>query len=224
MPFSPQSIEEKPYNRCLNCNHIGQICDGPNFLAMSIERWCEWCRLRKEYLGLTNARVAELSGVSKISVDRVMSGNIKDLRITTMQAITKALVNGTWGQYPCAMAAIAEKEYIDNPELVSRCDRLQAALDSIAAEHREEMAAIRADDQRKIDFLRDQVKFKEAQMAAKDKLLSERYDFLKAKDRTIRILASLLGLAVLVIISALIIDKGDPSLGFIWRAAAADLP
>lgn len=221
MPFSPQSHEEKPYNMCLDCTHIGKSCDGPNFLAMTIERWCEWCRLRKEYLDWTNAHVADLAGISKISVDRVMSGNVKDLRITTMQAITKALVNGSWGQYPCAMGAPGEKEHIDNPELVARCDRLQAALDSIAAEHREELAAVRSDNQRKIDFLRQQVKFKEDQMAAKDAMLAQRYDYIRGRDRIIHVLAALLGIAVLVIIAALVIDKADPSLGFIWRTAAA---
>lgn len=223
MPFSPATLEEKPYNSCINCIHIGNNCDGPNFLAMTTERWCEWCRLRKEFLGWSNARVADLAGVSKISVDRVMSGNVKDLRNTTMQAVTKALVNGTWGQYPCAMSSVAEKEYIDNPELVARCDRLQAALDSIAAEHREEMATLRADDLSKIEFLRQQIKFKEDQMAAKDAMLAQRYDYIKGRDRVIRILSVLLGIAVLVIIVALAIDKSDPSLGFIWRAAAAGL-
>ena len=200
MPFSPKTIEEKPYNMCLDCIHIGKNCDGPNFLAMDIDRWCEWCHLRKEYLGWTNARVAEISGLSKISVDRVMSGNVKDLRITTMQSITKALVNGSWGQYPCSMAA-QEQEcvYVDNPALVERCEQLQ----------------------QKVDFLRDQIKFKEDQMHKKDKLLEERYEFLKRKDRIIVLLSVLLGIAVLTIIIALIIDKTDPSLGFIWRVAAS---
>lgn len=204
MPFSPQTLEEKPYNQCVKCVHIGQKCDGPNFLAMTTERWCEWCYLRKVFLGWSNARIAELAGVSKISVDRVMSGNVKDLRNTTQQAITKALVNGTWGQYPCTMSAPLDSEHTDSTELLARCERLQSALDSIAAEHREEVANLRADDQRKIDFLRDQVKFKEKQMDAKDKLLSEQGDFMKKKDRTIQVLAILLGIAILAIIATLV--------------------
>lgn len=204
MPFSPQTLEEKPYNQCVKCTHIGQKCDGPNFLAMTTERWCEWCHLRKVFLGWSNTRVAELAGVSKISVDRIMSGNVKDLRNTTMQAVTKALVNGTWGQYPCTMSAPLDSEHADTSELLARCERLQAALDSIAAEHREEMAAVRADDQHKIDFLRDQVKFQEKQMDAKDKLLAEQSDFMKKKDRTIQGLAILLGVAILVIIATLV--------------------
>lgn len=147
MPLSPETLEEKPYNMCIACDLIGINCDGPNFLAMTIERWCEWCRLRKEYLGWKNAKVAELADISKISVDRIMAGNVKDLRISTMQAITKALVNGSnvegsWGKHPCAIAELStEKEivYVDNPEMVSKCERLKATLESLDAAHKAEM-------------------------------------------------------------------------------------
>lgn len=218
MTLSPHSFEEKPYNVCLNCIHIGKNCDGPNFLAMTTERWCDWCHLRKEYLGWTNAHVAELAGVSKISVDRIMSGNVKDLRNTTMQAVTKALVNGSWGQYPCAMTAHSGKEtvYVDNPALVEQCKQLQTAMDRLTSEHKAELDAVRASDQRKIDFLREQIAFKEHQMDAKDRLLSERYDFLKRKDRIMVLLGSLLAVALAVIITALLVDCLNPNIGFFW--------
>lgn len=121
MPFSPQSIEEKPYNQCLNCRYIGKHCDGPNFLAMSMPRICEWCRLRKEYLHAqnpkwTNAYVAELAQISKISVDRFLSGAVDDIKLSTIAKIVRVLVTkaevtvGSWGKYPCAMAALSDEE------------------------------------------------------------------------------------------------------------------
>lgn len=225
MPLSPQTLEEKPYNLCLNCAHIGKICDGPNFLAMTTERWCEWSRLRKEYLGWTNAHLAELSGISKISVDRIMSGNVKDLRNTTMQAVTKALINGSWGQYPCAMAALSEKEaiYVDNPTLVEKaenaiaqCDRLRAVIERKNIEHKEDLEALRAADQRKIDFLKEQIAVKDRQMDVKDQILAERHAFIRRKDRAIAILSALLAITLLVIIAALVIDHLNPDLGFFW--------
>ena len=182
MPFTPQTLEEKPYNICVACEHIGKNCDGPNFLAMSTERWCEWCHLRKDFLGWTNAHVAELAEISKVSVDRIMAGNAKDLRSTTMQAVTKALVNGTWGQYPCAMVGNSEKEvYVDNPALVAQCHHLQTTLDRLSAEHKAELEAVRSEAQRKIDFLREQIAFKERQMAIKDKQRDDLYELLKSK-------------------------------------------
>ena len=225
MSFAAKNHEEKPYNMCLDCVHIGKNCDGPNFLAMSIERWCEWCHLRKEYLDWTNAHVAELAGVSKISVDRVMSGNVKDLRISTMQSITKALVNGSWGQYPCAMADFTDKEvvYQDNPEMVHECNRLKSALELITAEHKAELNAAREDTEKRLQYLKDQIAFKENQMAEKDKQiaekdkrLAERYDFLKRKDKNIAILSAMLTISVLVIIAALVVDVMNPDMGFFW--------
>jgi hypothetical protein len=165
MPFSPESLEEKPYNICIACPRIGKTCDGPNFLAMSIERWCEWCRLRKEYLHWTNKIIAEKACVSKISVDRVMAGDIKDLRVTTMQAVTRVLVNGSWGQYPCPLVADTEKEIVvDNPVIVAQCQHLQNMLTNLSEEYKNEVAQIREDDRKKIEFLKEQIGFKDREI------------------------------------------------------------
>lgn len=165
MPFSPETLEEKPHNICISCPKIGKVCDGPNFLAMSVERWCEWCRLRRDFLNWKNSTIAEKAGVSKISVDRIMAGDVKDLRITTMQAVTKALVNGVWGQSACILVAESEKEiYVDNPVIVAQCQHLQNTLDNLSAEYKAEVVAIRAEAQRKIDFLRDQITIKDKQI------------------------------------------------------------
>ena len=162
MPFSPETLEEKPYNICISCPKIGQTCDGPNFLAMSIERFCEWCRLRRDYLGWKNQLVAEKAGVSKVSVDRIMTGDSKDLRITTMQAVTKALVNGVWGQSPCVLVTETEKEiYVDNPVIVAQCQHLQNTLDALSEDCKKEMTYVREEAQKKIDFLRDQIDIKD---------------------------------------------------------------
>lgn len=195
MPLSQKSLETKPYNVCIDCAHIGINCDGPNFLAMSTERWCEWCHLRKEYLDWTNAEIAERAGISKISVDRVMSGNVKDIRVTTMQAITRALVDGSWGQYPCAMAS-EEKEVVDNPAIVEQCKHLQA-----------ELAQLREYDEGRIEYLKEQLR-------DRDKLLAARFKLILSRDRVIRILAILLGVAVVAIIGVLLLDLLNPHIGF----------
>ena len=162
MPFSPETLEEKPHNICISCSKLGQSCDGPNFLAMSVERWCEWCHLRRDFLKWKNQTIADKSGVSKISVDRIMAGDVKDLRISTMQAVTKALVNGAWGQSPCVLVTETEKEiYTDNPVIIAQCQQIQNKLDSMSAEYKQEVAVIRDEAQKKIDFLREQISVKD---------------------------------------------------------------
>ena len=183
MPFSPETLEEKPYNICISCPRIGQTCDGPNFLAMSVERWCEWCRIRRDFLNWKNAEIAEKSGLSKVSIDRIMSGDVKDLRITTMQAVSKALVNGVWGQSPCVLVTETEKEiYVDNPAIVAQCQHLQNTLESLSEEYQAELATVRAEAQRKIDFLYRQIEFKESQMVSKDKQIADLSALLIHKD------------------------------------------
>lgn len=175
MPFSPETLEEKPYNICISCPKIGQTCDGPNFLAMTVERWCEWCRLRRDHLKWKNQFVADKAGVSKVSVDRIMNGDSKDLRITTMQAVTKALVNGTWGQSPCVLVTENGKEiYVDNPVIVAQCQHLQNTLDTLSADYMAEMALIRSEAQKKIDFLREQIAIKDRHIELLHSLLSRK--------------------------------------------------
>ena len=175
MPFSPETLEEKPYNICVSCARIGDTCDGPNFLAMSVERWCEWCRLRRDFLKWKNQTIADKSGVSKISVDRIMAGDVKDLRITTMQAVTRALVNGVWGNSPCVLVTETEKEiYVDNPVIIAQCQHLQNTLDHLSEDYKMELATVRAEAQQKIDFLREQVKIKDKQIEWMHSLLSRK--------------------------------------------------
>ena len=165
MPFSPETLEEKPYNICISCAKLGQTCDGPNFLAMSVERWCEWCRLRRDHLKWKNQTIADNARLSKVSIDRIMGGDVKDLRITTMQAVTKALVNGAWGHSPCVLVTETEKEiYVDNPVIIAQCQHLQNTLDTMSAEYKTEMKAVREEAQKKIDFLRNQITIKDKQI------------------------------------------------------------
>lgn len=223
LPFSLKDIEEKPYNMCLNCAYIGKKCDGPNFLAMEMPRLCEWCRLRKDYLHnidskWTNAYIAEQSGMSKVSVDRFLSGNVDDLKASTIARILKVLVNGTWGQYPCSMASENDKEIItiDNPEIVAKleaankqCQKLQNTIDNMTAEHKENLSVAHNDEQRRIAFLKEQI-------AAKDKIIEENYGFFKRKNKVIAVLAILLAITTTTIITALIVDRLNPDKGFFW--------
>lgn len=81
---------------------------------------------------------------------------------------------------------------------------------------REREAEIRADDQKKIDHLKEQLHFMQEQLVKKDKLLDERRDFIYRKDRIIGILGLLLAVCLVVIIGALIIDRLNPDMGFFW--------
>lgn len=93
--------KEKPYDVCLTCPFIGKSCDGPNFLAMSPERWGEWIKARKKIVGLTHIQIADIAEVGTATVNRILAGHVADIRLSTMRAVTKAVINGSWGEFPC---------------------------------------------------------------------------------------------------------------------------
>lgn len=221
MPFSPKTLEEKPYNVCVTCDRLGVHCDGPNFFAMEIQRLSEWARLRKDYLHSidpkwTNAYVAEQAGLSITSVNRFLAGTIEDSKMSTIACILRVLVNGTWGKYPCAMP-VTEQEaiYSENPALIERAekaekesDRLQAALDSAASK------VIYLED--RVEYLKGKISFNEKQLQEKDAVIHDNYDFFRRKNRIIAFLTTALSLTVAVIVCALLVDKFNPNIGFFW--------
>lgn len=201
---------EKPYNQCITCPDIGVSCDGPNFLAMSPERRSEWARIRKEYLHRqdqkwTNAYIAEASGVSKVTVDRFLAGTAGDLRLSSIEAILKVLVNGSWGQYPCANPI----ENRTPEEQLREVRRLQGIIEDLRREHRENMAHANDDAEKKIYYLKHQVEKLEANLDVAQKKIT-------------LLVVALLALAALIV-TALVIDRANPELGFIWRATASSI-
>lgn len=157
---------EKPYNRCLSCQHRKVRCDGPRTAGLELARWCEYMRDMKEVNGLTNAEIAEEAGVSIKTVERLMALNAdQDIYRDTARRIENAIIGAT-SQYPCYLAF--EEENLPDAQKMNDAMReleralddnkdYRAALDNIHASYNAEMETIRADAQKKIDFLLDQV-------------------------------------------------------------------
>lgn len=157
---------EKPYNRCLSCQHRKVRCDGPRTAGLELARWCEYMRDMKEVNGLTNAEIAEEAGVSIKTVERLMALNAdQDIYRDTARRIENAIIGAT-NQYPCFLAF--EEENLPDAQKMNDAMReleralddnkdYRAALDNIHASYKAEMETIRADAQKKIDFLLDQV-------------------------------------------------------------------
>lgn len=158
---------EKPYNRCLQCHHrADRRCDGPRTSAMKLDRWCEFMRDMKEANGLTNAVIAERSGVSLKTIEKLMAQNSsQDIMRETARMIEDAII-GSSNQYPCYLA-FEESQPTEHEKLNDAMRELERALadnkdyrevlDNIHASYRAEMQLIRDEAQRKIDFLTEQL-------------------------------------------------------------------
>lgn len=158
---------EKPYNRCLNCDHRAERrCDGPRTSAMPLQRWCEYMRDMKKANGLTNADIAERAGVSVKTIERIMALNMDhDIMRDTARLIEDAII-GSSNQYPCYLA-FEENVPVNNEMLNDAMRELERALadnkdyrivlDNIHDSYKAELQLVRDEAQAKIEFLRDQL-------------------------------------------------------------------
>lgn len=155
----------KPYNRCLSCHHRKVRCDGPRTSSMELYNWCELMRDMKNVNGLTNAYIAEVSGVSVKTIERLMALNCdQDIMRETARRIENAII-GCSDQYPCYLAF--EEEYLPDEQKLNEAVRdleraladnqdYRVALDNIHIFYKTEMELIRAEAQKKIEFLLSQ--------------------------------------------------------------------
>lgn len=229
--FAPEVVEEfpaellnievtddKPFNKCLTCEYFRHGCSGPNLCAATIERACEFLQLCRAQLGLTYQQTADKAGLGISTVKHILNNDSKNPGAVSIWALNDTLAKDPSGKHPCAISIVNREMQKVNDE----CRRLQGVIDGIEEQHKQELSNVRADDKAKIDFLREQIKFKEAQMLAKDKLLDERADYMRRKDKYIAILATVLGVLLFVIIAALIVDKLDSGVGFFWLEEAVN--
>ena len=187
------------YSECIKCQKIGISCDGPNFFAMSTPQLLAWCKERKKELRVSNAQLAEKSGMPKGTIDRLFAGEHVDFRYETIRPLLKALTGGTWAGNPCAAP---EEESALQAELL----RMEAKAHALEAENErlhEEAKETIGRHEEQLHFLRGEIKRKNKFMTA---------------------MTTIAVLALLYIIVTLIIDVTDPSQGFYWLEGLLHLP
>lgn len=155
-------LSAKPYNRCLTCPHRKIRCDGPRTAGLELARWCEYMRDMKEVNGLTNAYIAETSGVSIKTIERLMALNSEqDIMRETARRIENAIIGST-SKYPCYLA-FEEENVPDEQKLDAAMRELERALDdnkdyrqaldNIHASYNMEMQLIRDEAQKQVETL-----------------------------------------------------------------------
>ncbi len=194
------------YSECLKCEKIGVSCDGPNFVAMSTQELLTWCKARKEHLRLSNARLADLSGMPKGTIDRLFAGEHTDVRFETIRPLLKALTGGAWSGNPCATSQ-------EDETLRKRVQELEKEL-----RQRDESNA----------HLKDNYTSMTTLIANTNKRHEEQLKFLRGqiKQRSVFAIAmTIIAIVALVyIIVTLIIDLADPSRGMYWLDSLLHLP
>lgn len=193
-----EGILARPYDLCHACPFIGQSCDGPDCLAMRYERWVVWINEWARKRGLTRARIAEESEHPVSTVNYALSGSAKDIKVSTMADITRVVIGGSWGQYPCHFAALLLRGDIGGESDQAGLAQLQKQLEAQAA-----------DAQRKIDYLREDVAARDRRIATLDSQALEQHNTIKSYRRTVTML-----IAPMVLFSMyLVYDLMHPEFG-----------
>lgn len=188
------------YLECIRCPKLGSECDGPNFLAMSPQELIFWCRERKKHLGLTNAKLAEMTGMSQGTIDGLLANAHADFKFGTIRPVLQALVGGKWLGDPCA-----DPHGTVDAELKERVRELDAEI-----KWRDDKLAHYAGQLKSMETL---ITNTNARHTNSQEFMREQ---IRGKNKTIAILGTFLGICLLVIITALIVDRLNPNIGFFW--------
>jgi hypothetical protein len=156
---------DKPYYKCLVCSHFSEKRCGIPLSRLPLADWCICIRVVKEAKHLTNAYVAEKADVSIKTIEKIVALNCdQDIRRDTARRIEDAV----FGE-PCDIVCYLEiadsvpeaserlnTAMIDLERALSDNEDIRKAMDNVQISHAAEMQAIRDEDQKKIDYLREQ--------------------------------------------------------------------
>lgn len=76
------------------CNYTTTGCTKkcPEIMSLNSGELIEWMRNRKKQLGLTNAKLAEMSNVPEGTIDRILSQRYSEFRYSSIQPIMAVLI------------------------------------------------------------------------------------------------------------------------------------
>ena len=158
-----KNFAEKPYNRCLFCPKRlsdPKECNGPRTGSMPTSRWREFMRDIKEIDGLTFDEIAERTDgqMSAQSIQNALApGATRDLNRETARIIENAIVGASVAP-PCpfdfldGMNADGKRVLEVETEMVE----LRKNIEFMHASYKVEMDTIRAEAQKKVDYLREE--------------------------------------------------------------------
>ena len=157
---------DKPYYKCLVCSHFSEKRCGIPLSRLPLIDWCICIRVVKEAKHLTNNYVAEKADVSVKTIEKIVALNCDaDIRRDTARRIEDVV----FGE-PCDIVCYLEiansvpeasemlnTAMIDLERALSDNDDIRKAMDNVQISHAAEIQAIRDEDQKKIDYLREQL-------------------------------------------------------------------
>lgn len=158
--ISFEVTDEKPFNKCFQCQSFLKDCSGPNLLIMGVERACEFLQMVRIFTQKSYQQVAECTGISLTNVKKTLTGKNENPSMITFVSLTKCLLGSSNGRkYPCAIpninpAAAADERLVaaarELEAIAADNEKYQKALDEIHSSYNAEMSVIRAEAAQRI--------------------------------------------------------------------------
>lgn len=200
------------YTKCIDCGRLGKTCTGPDFYLLSAEELIAWCKRRKEFLRLSNAKIAEYACMSRGTVDNLFAGTHADYRYESIRPVLKVLIGRTAAEEMCATLDSAEtatlKAEIANAE--TECARMRTAIAD--AEREKERLKSEADHLRaENDYLKAALRHEQEQSEHNINYMHEQMKAMQSifdgRKRIIYLLCAALLVVLCAIIAVLLITN-----------------
>lgn len=161
------------YEKCISCERLGKDCF-PNLCVMEMEDIRTWAKLRLKYKGWTYADLSEASGVPKGTIAYSFSQKGVDVNYSTFAPVLCALIDCPPGEYPCPEPSVdvslLQEKY---SQLEQENGELKLRANEAEGTHREDIRTTKAEKQKTIGALKQDLKFCQEQILHKDRVIKQ---------------------------------------------------
>lgn len=193
---------------CTTCERLGRDCP-KKLLLLPLDELIDWLQHLMTKYKITHEAMARLSGVPKGTVDRVIAKQSADCRYSTMHAMVRGLFNALGMSSSCAD---------EDAAAVSRPDEAMQLRHALNASERDCQTL-----RERVEEFTSRHDFMRSQIAAKDAQIGEQGKTIQSQRRTIVLLVCVVIAMLLLIIGALVVDRLNPDVGYLWRSAASSI-
>lgn len=170
----------KPYNRCLYCQKRQSDpaeCNGPRTASMETPRWREYMRDLKEVSGLTFEELSERTSgkMSAPSIQMVLAPSAKgDVTRETARIIENAIFGNVVAP-PCPFDLLNEipADTKKVMETEAELQKLRENISLICGSHDKELAAVRTEADKKVNFLLAEIERLRKEIDRKDAMIDK---------------------------------------------------
>ena len=133
----------------------------PQIMSLNPSDLIKWCRNRKQFLGVSNQRIAEQTGVPVGTIDRIMAGKYTEFRYSSIQPVVAMLI-GIEEETPKPEIADAQQiqDYYDIIEgyklVVENKNHMIDEMKSTCARQAGEIEFLKTENERKHDMIERQ--------------------------------------------------------------------